>query len=257
MPNRVRDEYKLQHILAAARKICLSCRLEQMKNKQIAMGDYYTELPNEAPRNHAKNGMYPSSSHSMLIFDKAEVNGNQDILSIQTDENDPMGNRLSMSDKICFFDEVRRQSEKIDEMSEVDAMRKKIMEERAENLICSFKPLDLAIHIYGQMPIQEDVQQILFEIFRETAINAIVHGRANNLWIYIRRMENKSRIEIENDGIIPTKQITEHGGLGCIRKNVKLLNGKMELNMNERFCIRLEIPNRIIESETSEEQWII
>lgn len=257
MPNHtLRDEYKLQHILVAARKICLSCRLEQIKNKKISIADCYSDIPIEMPRKQMKKALHSSQSHSVLICDKSESQMNKNIISLESDENQQMGNRLSMSDKICFFD-LRRQNEPVDGMNEVDVMQKKIMEERAENLICSFKPLDLAIHIYGQIPIEENAQRILFEIFRETAINAIVHGRANNLWIYIRQMENASRIEIENDGIIPTKQIAEHRGLGCIRKNVKLLNGKMELNMNERFCICIEIPNGSIAREISEEQWII
>lgn len=257
MPNRdLCDEYKLQHILEMTRKICLSCRLEAIKSKRILMGDYYSEIPIEIPKNNVHDDLHVGQSAPVLICDKPQAERNKNILFLETDESYPMGNRLSMSNNICFFDMAKRQKQ-IDEVSEAYAVQKKMVEERAENLICSFKPLDLAIHIYGQIPVGEHIQQILFEIFTEAAINAIVHSRASNLWIYIRQMEVTSRIEIENDGIIPTKQISDQGGLHSIREKMKRLNGKMELNMDERFCICLEIPNKSVEPEVYEEQWII
>jgi PAS domain S-box-containing protein len=99
-------------------------------------------------------------------------------------------------------------------------------------------------------PLLEENRVFLFQAVREILTNAIQHGQAKNLKVFVNRIDNNIRIIIEDDGIgfdISNQDLSEKNkGLGLfnIRERINYLGGDFQINSKsgKGTCITLTAP---------------
>lgn len=109
--------------------------------------------------------------------------------------------------------------------------------ERLQDIQNSFKNIGMKIVVHGEIPIEKHVQNILCEIFRESATNALRHANAKKIDVYVKEMGKGTKIEIYNDGIEPKTEIIEGNGINGMRENLRAIQGTLEIIRKPKFKI--------------------
>lgn len=89
----------------------------------------------------------------------------------------------------------------------------------------------------------EDEENTIFRIIQESITNAIRHGKAKKIEVYIRWMEGKVHLTIQDDGI-GCKEMKKGFGTTHMIERVHLLNGEITLSGENGFCVDAIIPIR-------------
>ena len=79
---------------------------------------------------------------------------------------------------------------------------------------------------------------------RESLTNAVHHAKASELTVTLYYEYSFFVIEYTNDGIEPSKPVSEGGGLSSLRQSVESEGGIMETEIFPRFVLRLKIPSK-------------
>lgn len=99
------------------------------------------------------------------------------------------------------------------------------------------KSAGLDIKISGNLPSCEDTLNLLIQILHEAINNAILHGQAKTLFLYICEDNLSYKFTITNDGIVPDGEIVEKGGLKNIRKLVEMEGGSFDIRNKPYFIM--------------------
>ena len=134
--------------------------------------------------------------------------------------------------------------EKIDEKNDFteenpDTSKNKLL---FEKLISAAKDIGVKVHLHGKIPSQERDWTLLVDIVHEALNNAIRHGEAKNIWIYLSEDELNKFLKIENDGLPAHGSIREKGGLKNIRQHIESYGGRMEIKASPKFQLNLSWP---------------
>jgi len=102
-------------------------------------------------------------------------------------------------------------------------------------------------------PLEDKIALFIYKAARELLVNALKHARASRIWIYLRQVEDKFRVEIKDDGIgfNPENLHPERGnsgfGLFNIKDRLNFYNGKMLIDSQpgngSRFVIEVPLKN--------------
>lgn len=111
-----------------------------------------------------------------------------------------------------------------------------------EKLISAAKDIGVKVHVDGKTPSQERDWILLIDIVHEALNNAIRHGDAKNIWIYLSEDELNKFLKIENDGLPAHGPIREKGGLKNIRQHIENYGGRMEIKVKPKFQLNLSWP---------------
>ena len=111
-----------------------------------------------------------------------------------------------------------------------------------EKLISAAKDIGVKVHLHGKTPSQERDWILLVDIVHEALNNAIRHGEAKNIWIYLSEDEFNKFLKIENDGLPAQGPIREKGGLKNIRQHIENYGGRMEIKASPKFQLNLSWP---------------
>jgi len=79
---------------------------------------------------------------------------------------------------------------------------------------------------------------------RESLTNALHHAKASELRVRLNGKNSFFVIEFTNDGLQPTEEISEGGGLSSLRQAVEAAGGIMETDIYPNFALRLKIPSK-------------
>ncbi|MEJ8751472.1 ATP-binding protein [Lagierella sp. ICN-221743] len=118
-------------------------------------------------------------------------------------------------------------------------------EDRAENktkfekLISTANDIGVEVHVNGKAPSNETDWILLVDIVHEALNNAIRHGQAKNIWIYLYEDEFRIQCEIENDGLKAKESIVEKGGLKNIRQRLEPFDGTIKIFTKPNFKLEL------------------
>lgn len=134
--------------------------------------------------------------------------------------------------------------EKIDEKNDFteenpDTSKNKLL---FEKLISAAKDIGVKVHLHGKTPSEERDWILLVDIVHEAINNAIRHGEAKNIWIYLNEDDLNKFLKIENDGLPAHGPIREKGGLKNIRQHIENYGGRMEIKASPKFQLNLSWP---------------
>lgn len=134
--------------------------------------------------------------------------------------------------------------EKIDEKNDFteekpDTSKNKLL---FEKLISAAKDIGVKVHLHGKTPSQERDWILLVDIVHEALNNALRHGEAKNIWIYLSEDDLNKFLKIENDGLPAHGPIREKGGLKNIRQHIESYGGRMEIKASPKFQLNLSWP---------------
>lgn len=89
---------------------------------------------------------------------------------------------------------------------------------------------NVTIHFQDDGPrdLPADVSLALFRVLQEAAVNALVHSKAHEVWVSVRRTPAEVRLHIVDRGVgFDPERVIPDGGVGlvAIRERLKLVNG--------------------------------
>lgn len=102
--------------------------------------------------------------------------------------------------------------------------------------------IGVELNINGNMPDDERIINIYVIAMRECLLNAVLHAKAEEMWIDMGEAETSYRISITNDGILPDGEVVARGGLLNLQRNVLELGGGMVIHSEPIFELEIWIP---------------
>lgn len=100
----------------------------------------------------------------------------------------------------------------------------------------------IAIQLDGEIPPNEQVQELFVRAAAEALTNAISHARAKTLYIELGSSGYAYTADFRNDGSRPTGEIIEGGGLGSLRKKIEREGGIMQVSGKPDFVLSIMLP---------------
>ena len=95
----------------------------------------------------------------------------------------------------------------------------------------------------GKRPVKNTrAEKIFASAVFECVVNTARHADGTELYVKMRENENECSIELTNNGIMPTREIKEGGGLSSLRTMAENAGGKMSVASNPHFALEMTIP---------------
>ena len=110
-----------------------------------------------------------------------------------------------------------------------------------EDLINTYKLIDVNIHIDGVMPKDKNLYLITYDAIRECTTNTIKHGLAKDIFVIIKNNEKEYTLEIINEGKRIDKVIFGNG-LNGLKEKAQKLNGSLKIDTSLGFKVIIIIP---------------
>lgn len=101
--------------------------------------------------------------------------------------------------------------------------------------------LGVNLIINGDIPNIKRVENIILKAIRECITNTIKHAKGNELYVDIKKDNEKYLINISNNGIIPIEPICEKGGLLSLRKSIEKIGGEMIIKSSPKYILTIII----------------
>lgn len=96
----------------------------------------------------------------------------------------------------------------------------------------------------GNLPKEEKPAYILICAIRECVTNAVRYAEATKLFAEFDENENSVSVTVTNNGIPPSEEISEGGGLSSLRSRVEHFGGEMHIQSFPNFCLTVSVPKR-------------
>lgn len=113
-----------------------------------------------------------------------------------------------------------------------------------DELYDAAKIMGIRLIIDGKIPKDKRLLRFIMSGARESLTNALHHAKASELRVRLNSKNSLFVIEFTNDGLQPTEEISEGGGLSSLRQSVEAAGGIMETDIYPRFILRLKIPSK-------------
>ena len=111
-----------------------------------------------------------------------------------------------------------------------------------ERIVREAKDLDIKVICEGELPEDIIVRGIFLRALKECISNTAKHAGGTEAFFRIINNNNKIYAEITNNGIQPSGEIREKGGLKNLRSLAETAGGEMKVSGNGSFMLRLEFP---------------
>lgn len=89
----------------------------------------------------------------------------------------------------------------------------------------------------------EDEEEVIYRVIQEATTNAIRHGHADEIWIAVSKAEQWLTIRVKDNGI-GCATVEEGFGLKHMQERINLLDGSLQYDGKDGFCIIARIPIR-------------
>lgn len=109
--------------------------------------------------------------------------------------------------------------------------------------------VDVTIVTEGVLPENGTERTLIIAALRECLTNTVKHARGNRLYLSVSTEEALVKARLTNNGIRPSHEIQESGGLKNLRHTVEAANGVMRVESVPRFALYIELP------KGDEEKW--
>lgn len=108
-------------------------------------------------------------------------------------------------------------------------------------LMDAAKAINISIEIDGKLPEYLKYQSIIISAIHECLTNTKRHAKGDKLMVKIDETDRKIDVKITNNGMIPSEEIVESGGLANLRKIVESHNARMVIDHQPRFILNIII----------------
>jgi signal transduction histidine kinase len=178
----------------------------------------------------------------------------KEILRIKVNLHDMLGQRLSILHHFLESKNAPRQIDRIKALlsgftESIKTPYGKAKVSDLQTLVNSYAMVGTALHIAGVPPQDEVAAQVLAQIMRECATNALRHGNAKNVYAIFDETECAYTLSMQNDGAPPPSVIHEGGGFQGMRLRLRKVNGSLQIRTVPDFCIIATIPKRTNEED--------
>ena len=112
-------------------------------------------------------------------------------------------------------------------------------------MIETAEKLGVWVRIDGELPQEEPLKHILASGIHECLTNTLRHAGGDELSLKIRREGGRVTAVFTNNGLQPTEEIQEKGGLVSLRELVEMSGGKMTVRSLPEYSITLELPGEV------------
>ena len=120
------------------------------------------------------------------------------------------------------------------------------------SFISAAEEIGVDVKIRGNLPEGENEIDLILQVSKECLTNSVRHARASELYIDVKEDDYRFKLVFSNNGIIPKSEIVEGGGLSALRKRIEEANGEMEIIHAPEFTLTMNIPKKIIKTESRE-----
>lgn len=111
-----------------------------------------------------------------------------------------------------------------------------------ELIMKNAKDLGVLVKLNGDMPGDIIYRRIIIAIAKECLTNLVKHAGGNEMYIDIKKANQKLQIKVTNNGIKPKKKIIERGGLLNLRRLIEAENGEMIMGHTPVFNLNVTLP---------------
>ena len=142
-----------------------------------------------------------------------------------------------------------------------DALENTTLAEALETMISNFKATTSAEVFYdqqaGPLVFAQDEEDTLYRVVQESMTNAVRHGHATEIHIFLTRRDNLLTIDVRDNGLGGGEDVKEGFGLRHMRERLELLGGSLTFGNRETleedgergFYILVSLPIREKEEE--------
>lgn len=95
----------------------------------------------------------------------------------------------------------------------------------------------------ANLKFDEDEEMAIYRVIQESMTNAIRHGKADKIWITIKKDSSDVILQIRDNGI-GCKEIKSGFGTRHIKERIGMLGGKVTFDGNKGFTVEARIPIR-------------
>ena len=201
--------------------------LKILNDKELSLIDI-TELYKLQEQEKLQNKKIRENNEKILdtINNIEKIEKTKNLLKIKNEYHDIIGHRLALFTKYLERDlkDVKNVLFLLDSIYE-DFNLKLSSDDKLNNLVKMYQVIGINIIVKGELPQDEKVSNIFFEIIRESVTNAIIHADSKNIEVIIKKYLDRIEMVITNDGKGPKHTIYENEGIKGMRRKLTLING--------------------------------
>lgn len=226
------------YLLKCNKKVYL---LKISVDKEVSLIDI-TELYKLQEQEKLQNKKIKANNEKILdtINNIEKIEKTKNLLKIKNEYHDIIGHRLALLTK--YLEQEPKDAKSIlflvDRIYE-DFDSKLSSDEKLKNLVKIYQVIGINIIVKGNLPVDEKIANIFFEIIREAVTNAIIHADSKNIKVIITQYLDRIEMIITNDGKKPSSTIYENDGIKGMRRKLTLINGSLNISTENYFVLKI------------------
>lgn len=217
--------------------------LKILNDKELSLIDI-TELYKLQEQEKLQNKKIRENNEKILdtINNIEKIEKTKNLLKIKNEYHDIIGHRLALFTKYLERDlkDVKNVLFLLDSIYE-DFNLKLSSDDKLNNLVKMYQVIGINIIVKGELPQDEKVSNIFFEIIRESVTNAIIHADSKNIEVIIKKYLDRIEMVITNDGKGPKHTIYENEGIKGMRRKLTLINGSLNIGTDNCFVLKVTV----------------
>ena len=191
-----------------------------------------------------QNKMIDDNNKKMIetISNMEEIERGKNLLKIKNEYHDILGHRLALLTKYLECDDRNVKDIEFLLNSIYDkGNEKKNSKDMLDSLVRMYNIIGIKILVKGNIPSNEEIGRVFFEIIREAVTNAIIHADSKNILIDIKEYLDRIEMVISNDGSISSKDIYENEGIKGMRRKLSDIGGSLTILVNDKFTLKIAV----------------
>ena len=167
-----------------------------------------------------------------------KIEKTKNLLKIKNEYHDLLGHRLALFTK--YLKQVKLNINDIEFL--LNSITKNFYDkknsiDKLNNLIRMYHIIGVNINLSNNLPSNEKIANVFFEIIREAATNAIIHANSKNIDIILNISHDKIEMIITNDGKKNNDIIYENEGIKGMRRKLSEIGGNLTIINDNIFTL--------------------
>lgn len=127
-----------------------------------------------------------------------------------------------------------------------DALERLSLESAISNMIedmTSVTQAEVFFQCESNLKFDEDEENTIYRIVQESITNALRHGKANKIWVTIRKEDSELHLQIQDNGI-GCADMKKGFGIKHMQERIQMLHGTVTYKSENGFLVEAVIPIR-------------